>query len=197
MSIQNPQKDVFIGFDLDGVLIDHTKIKIFLAAKKNIKLNPKQTQSEILKSLVPASVLEKIQYELYDHPKTSILSPLMPGVKTILNKLKKKNIKFVLISRRKNQESAIRLMKLRGLWPNFFTKENSFFVTKAEEKNTQAKLLGVTHFIDDEKNILDHLNQVKNKFLFDRLSVFKDNSSYFRILSWQNFNDYLNKNKIV
>src|SRR3989344_3296226 len=159
MSIQNPQKDVFIGFDLDGVLIDHTKIKIFLAAKKNIKLNPKQTQSEIIKALVPASVLKKIQYELYDHPKTSILSPLMPGVKTILNKLKKKNIKFALISRRKNQESAIRLMKLRGLWPNFFTKENSFFVTKAEEKNTQAKLLGVTHFIDDEKNILDHLNQ--------------------------------------
>ncbi|MBI2627007.1 MAG: hypothetical protein HYW77_02070 [Parcubacteria group bacterium] len=197
MSIQNPQKDVFIGFDLDGVLINHTKIKIFLAAKRNIKLLPRQTQSEILKSVISAPVLEKIQYELYDHPKTSILSPLMPGAKMILNKLKKKKIKFALISRRKNQEGAIRLMKLRGLWPTFFNEKNSFFVTEATEKNTQAKLLGITHFIDDEKHILGHLNQVKNKFLFDRLNVFKNDDRYFRILSWQNFNEYLSKNKII
>ena len=111
----------------------------------------------------------------------------MPGVKKVLAKMKTQKITFFLISRRENKENpnmAVRLLKKHGLWPKYFNETNAHFVTKDVDKETKAKELGITHYIDDKRKVLSVLVSVKNKFLFDSLGVFPD-SEYPRVTSWE------------
>ncbi len=180
-----------IGFDLDGVIVDHTTQKIRLAAKQGFKLKPEQTPSDIIKQIIPPSFLHEIKRALYHDLKIAYLSPLMPGVKNNLAKIKRRKIPYFLISRRQDAKIAANLLKRRGLWPSYFNKNNSFFVLKPEDKNTKALELGITHYIDDELNVLERLADVENKFLFDKFNVFKDADYYARIQSWKELAKYL------
>ncbi len=182
-----------IGFDLDGVIIDHSSTRIKLAKDFGVELKPEQTPSEIIEHVIPAKILDKIKYFMYDDPVVSQMSPLMPGVKEILSQVKERDPYF-LISRRRNPGKAIDLLKKYELWPKYFNEENSFFVLKAEDKNETAVKLGVTHYIDDEHSILEKLVGVNNKFLFDNLNCFPDAGFYKRLKSWHEFNNSVLQN---
>src|SRR3989344_262678 len=184
-------KKFIFGFDMDGVLIDHTLPKMKLAKKFGLELKPEQTPSEIFNQHLPKDIKEKIQKLLYDHPVISLSSPLMKGTKTILAEVKKGGGPFFLISRRENKNPAIRLLKKRELWPKYFNTQNSFFVDEPRDKEVKAPELRITHYIDDQTKILDELKSVKNKFLFDRFGVIK-NESYQRIGSWAEFRRRMN-----
>lgn len=177
---------IVIGLDLDGVIIDHTKTKLFLATKLGWELRPKQTPSEVIKKIIPPEPLRKIKKSLYDDPKIAFLSPLMPDVKETLVKIKELGLPYVLISRRQRPTIAIGLLELRGLWPKFFNMRNAFFVQEDKDKNAKAVKLGVTHYIDDKLSVLKELVDVKNKFLFDKFNVFEDADFYRRVDSWSN-----------
>ena len=73
-----------VGFDLDGVLIDHTESKIVVAKVFGFDITPQQTPSEVLRQLVPYDTLQQMQRMLYDDPQYAYLSPLMDGVETII-----------------------------------------------------------------------------------------------------------------
>ncbi len=174
-----------IGFDMDGVIIDHAKRKVILAKSLGFKIKIKETPSEIIKNLItPLPTYREFQRILYDAPETALYSPLMPEVKSVLTKIVKSNIPYYLISRRKQEKTAIALLTKHDLWPKYFNKKNTFFVLEPEDKEVKAKALGITHYIDDEQKVLDILHSVSNKILFDSLGIFK-NSGYTRVKSWK------------
>lgn len=176
---------IIIGFDLDGVIVDHTELKMRLAAERGVVLAPEQTPSDIMKNSLPESVNAAIQRDLYHNPEISRLIPLARGVKTFLRELEKRKSPYFLISRRKDADLAVALLRLHGLWPKYFNEANAFFVAKAEDKNSRASELGVTHYIDDQPSVLDKLVCVKNKIIFDKFGVFADVQFRGRARSWR------------
>ncbi|MBI5421402.1 MAG: hypothetical protein HZA35_03810 [Parcubacteria group bacterium] len=107
----------------------------------------------------------------------------MPGVVDALHEINSSGTPFFLISRRKNPEMAIKLLKVHGLWPMFFNKDNAYFVNDPIEKNERAHHLGVTHYTDDEVDVLRAV-EVPHSFLFDHLGVLKEDETYVHVKSW-------------
>jgi hypothetical protein len=184
-------KNKIIGFDLDGVILDHTVNKLRLAKKFGWELKPEQTQSEIIKRIIPEPTYDQFQRILYDDPKISLLSPLMRGAKSTLAELKNK-CPYFLISRRKKPQWAISILKFKGLWPKFFNENNAFFVMKPGDKNEIGRKLGITHYIDDELGVLEKLVDIENKILFDAHDLFPHIAHFGRIKSWKEFADFIN-----
>ena len=184
-------KNKIIGFDLDGVILDHTMNKIRLAKKFGWELKPEQTPSEVIKRIIPKLVYNQFQNTLYYDPGISLLSPLMRGAKSMLAGLKNK-YPYFLISRRKNPQWAIHILKSKGLWPKFFNENNAFFVMKPEDKNEIGRKLGITHYVDDELKILEKLANVENKILFDAHDLFPHVRQFERVKSWKELADLLN-----
>jgi len=182
-----------LGFDLDGVILDHTKNKVQLASKLGIKISADKTPSEIIKKHMPGKIYDNFQKILYYDPEISRSSPVMPGLKNTLAKIKASGLNFFLISRRRNPDKTVRLMRYHKIWPEYFNEKNTFFVGNKEDKNARARKLKITHYIDDEITVLNLLVSVRNKFLFDNLNVFKNSKKYTRIKSWTEFNKILNK----
>lgn len=179
-----------IGFDLDGVILDHTANKIRLAKKFGLELTPKQTTPGIIKSIMPESDLHELQLTLYEDPVISFRSPVMKGVRKILSRVKNR-YPYFLVSRRRKPEQAIKILRIKRLWPKFFNEKNSFFVLEPTDKNKMGKKLGITHFIDDEPYILEKLNDIKNKILFDPHNSYPDITNFIKIKSWEEFMDLL------
>jgi phosphoglycolate phosphatase-like HAD superfamily hydrolase len=173
-----------IGFDMDGVILDHTQNKIRSAKKLGFSIKKEQTPSEIIRTIIPQSVYEEFKAYMYNDPTGSLKPRLMSGVKNTLNCIAKKNTPYFLISKQKNHRVALNILKHHALWPKYFNNKNTFFVDGSEAKDTKAVELGITHYFDDESRVLEKLVSVKNKFLFDHLDVFK-NSPYRRIKSWK------------
>lgn len=180
-----------IGFDLDGVVIDHAWLKTHLLKERGIHLKPEQIASDVLKRILPKPILADIQFCLYHDPAFSRLSPLMHGAMRGLKRIKEAGIPLVLVSRRKEPQFAVALLKKHGLWPEYFNERNAFFVLNAEAKNLAAAALNITHFVDDEPDVLKELTAVKQKFLFDPYNAFPNDKSYVRIASWPALINYL------
>lgn len=173
---------MIIGFDLDGVIADHSLTKIKLANDFGFKISKRDTPSEIFKDILPKSILEDLQKKLYNkiHPETF----LMPQSEEIISHIKTVGIKYFLISRRNMPNAAISFLKNNKLWPNYFNKTNSFFVVEKEDKDAKARELGITHYFDDEIGVLEKLKSVSNKFLFDNHNVFPKSNLYKKVSSW-------------
>ena len=78
---------------------------------------------------------------------------------------------------------------MKGLWPKYFNESNAFFVVEPIEKNIKAKELGITHYVDDETKILNVLEDVPNKFLFDHMNVFPE-GNYAKVTSHEELAKY-------
>lgn len=128
-----------IGLGLDGVIVDHTKLRIQLAKKRGFNLKPKDTPSDKLRSALPLPHRRLIQYFLYSHPLLALQAPLMPWARKGLEKLKQSKAPYYLISRRREPEIAIKLLRRHGLWPRYFHPKNALFVMHKEDKNKLAK----------------------------------------------------------
>ena len=174
-----------IGLDLDGVIIDHAAQKIIAAKRLGLELLPEETPSDIIKSIFPADALNKLKFLLYENPETALRAPLMAGAKDALLFMKECGQPFVLISRRKNPKIAEELLRVHGVWPKLLNEENAFFVKEPEEKNEQAKILGVTHYVDDEISILEKLRDVRHKFLFDSTRALTEETPFVKVSSWE------------
>jgi 5'(3')-deoxyribonucleotidase len=183
-SVGNSTTRKIIGFDMDGVIVDHTRNKIRAAKKFGVKLKKEQTSSIVVAKFFTPEVYKKFKNYFYNNPSALYKPSLMPGVKKVLKIASQNDAVFYLISRQKYPKKAKKFLISYGLWPKYFNNQNTFFVKEVEDKETKAKELGITHYIDDEERILNALVSVENKFLFDHLDVFK-NSSYARVRSWK------------
>jgi 5'(3')-deoxyribonucleotidase len=181
-----------IGFDMDGVIIDHTNLRIVLAKKYGFSLTPEQTQSDVLCTIIPKTERSALQNTLYNDPKMALSAPLMKGAYKGISTLINEGFLIYLISRRKDPELAIKLLSTHGLWPDYFNKENTFFVAEIEDKNEKAKEFGLTHYIDDEEKVLEVLTGVPNKILFDQYNTSK-NKLHERVNGWDELVSYFLK----
>lgn len=175
-----------IGFDLDGVIINHAVLKVRMAEEFGHELKIKQTNSEIMKNLLPAEIYKKIQYFLYEHPERGVTQPLMAGVRENLRKVRE-SFPYYLISRRHSEQgkrNAVELLKIHKLWPDYFNEKNVFFVSLRGDKNIKARELGITHYVDDERKVLEKLFDVENKFLFDPFGALKAPAGCETVGSW-------------
>lgn len=182
-----------IGFDMDGVILDNADSKLRIARKLGFDIKLHHTPAEIIKTILPQVILEKLQKMLYDNHKIALSTPLMRGARKILADLDKKEIPIFLISRRKIPEIAVKILHKHSLWPKYFNKKNSFFVVHPEDKNKRAAKLGITHYIDDELKVINVLLKVPNRFLFDQFDVFKKAANYTKIRSWSEFKNHIFK----
>lgn len=173
-----------IGFDMDGVIIDHTKNKIRAAKKFGVFIKKEEAPSDIIQKKFSHPLYEQFRHYLYNDLAIKFKPDLIPGVSTVLNKINNRKIQFYLISRQKNPGVASGILKYHKLWPKYFNEKNTFFVKEVEDKDVEAKKLGITHYIDDEQKVLKVLLSVKNKFLFDRFGAFPD-SEFKRVASWK------------
>jgi len=181
--VQGKNKKI-IGFDLDGVIIDHTESKLELAKQLGFSLTPEQTPSDVMKTILPHDLWRNLQHSLYNTEVVLGSASLMPGVLQVFEKMRDQNIPYALISRRHIPEQAINFLVQNSLWPGFLNAENTFFVPSKEDKNRKAAELGVTHYIDDELSVLEVLESVPHKFLFDHLNAFQQSNRFPRITSW-------------
>lgn len=58
-----------------------------------------------------------------------------------------------------------------------------FFVKTIAAKNVAAEMLGITHYIDDEREVLDCMKAVPYRYLFDPFGAFPD-TPYQKVRSW-------------
>lgn len=172
-----------LGFDMDGVIVDNTSVKMKVLAKLGLKVKLIDTPAEIIRKIIPPELLDNMIFELYERLDNRLQVPLMPEALHILHQLQEVGSPYFLISRNSSPKSAVELLKVRGLWPKYFNEQNAFFVITPEDKNIKAKELGVTHYVDDETKVLSVLHDVPNKFLFDHLQVFPEHSSYTKVAS--------------
>ncbi len=186
-------KNIILGFDMDGVIVNNTQPKIRLAKSLGFDLLPEQTPSEIIPHYLPGPVLRELQGKLYDDIEEAIQTPLMRGVKDILSAVKKSNIPYFLISRRRLPHIAEAILKHHNLWPRYFNGKNAFFVLEPKDKDKKAFELGVTHYVDDEMKVINILASVKNKFLFDQFNIFQHASNYTKVNSWAEFKGHIFK----
>lgn len=175
---------MIVGFDLDGVIIDHTVNKIRIAARYGIALKPEDTPTERMWRIVPEELHKEIRMQMYDDTDEALSAPLMPGAFDGLARLKEHAVPYVLISRRKFPIPALHLIERRGLWGDYFTPENTFFVEDPEDKDPVAQKIGVTHFVDDERRVLALMPSVPTRILFDQRDVFSDETNFHRVTNW-------------
>ena len=180
-----------VGFDLDGVIIDHTQNKIRFAARYGVALTPEQTHSEVMGTHFPPELYREIKGQLYESSPEALEAPLMEGAYNTLAAVREAGIPYYLVSLQKNPMHATHLIEERGLWGPYFTPENTFFAPNAEGKNAYAKALGVTHFFDDEPNILEIMGSVPHRVLYDPRNLFPEPKAYARVSRWDEIADIL------
>ena len=186
------QEDIFVvGFDLDGVIIDHTQNKMRIGARYGVTLRPEDTQSERMADLFSKETYREIQKQMYDDTDEALSAPLMEGAFAGLASLREHDIPYFLISRRKTPINALHLIERRGLWGEYFTPENTFFVEHMEDKDPVARELGVTHFVDDERRVLRLMPSVPKRILFDDRSHFADDTDFLCVRSWSELGEVL------
>lgn len=180
---------MFLGFDLDGVIIDHTFVKIEIAKKFGLALSESETHADNLYRLLGPSKYKEFKHYLYDDPETAGAGVIMAGAEYVLQALRKRGIPFVVISRRKsNHDIPVDLLCKHNLWPDIFNRQNVFFVPDRESKNTKAVSLGVSHFMDDELRALKELVDVPTRYLFDPYNA-AVSCPFRRVVSWKEFYD--------
>lgn len=184
-------QNIIIGFDLDGVIIDHTGNKIMIASRYGITLTPGETHAEHMSTHFSPEVYKEIKAQLYNSTPEAIAAPLMEGAFATLAKLREEGIPYFLISLQKNPMHALHLIEERGLWGTCFTPENTFFANNREEKYAIAESLGVTHFIDDEPNVLQIMTRIPHRMLFDMRELFPEESGYCHVHNWTEVAEYL------
>lgn len=178
------EDDFVVGFDLDGVIVDHTQNKMRIAARYGTMLRPEDTHSERMAALFSPDIYREIQKQMYDDTDEALGAPLMEGAFGALASLREHQIPYYLISRRKTPINAIHLIERRGLWGDYFGPDNTFFVEHMEDKDPVARRLGVTHYIDDERRVLRLMPSVPHRILFDVRNVFIGSTEFARVKNW-------------
>ena len=180
-----------MGFDMDGVIIDHAPNKLALAGSYAVHLLPEETHSELLALKFARNEYLAFQNELYGNSAFALSAPLMDGAYDVLHTLRESAVRCVLISRRKNPANAIALLTERGLWGDIFTDQNAFFVQSPEEKNMVGVREGVTHFFDDERKVLRVMPDIQRRYLVDTFHQFNDETELPRVYDWNMVRDVI------
>lgn len=171
-----------VGVDIDGVLVDHVKAKMWKAKALGYGIKPHQTHSVILKKILSRPDYEKLQRYIYGKQTLE-----MPAVRSALRGFKylTQCADAYVISRRKTEKNP-RLWFRKNI-PHF-PQKRIFFVKKDVDKDTVAKRLGINIFIDDLLSVLKALPSVRHRFLLDPARVYTRVPRKITVVrSWDDF----------
>ena len=175
---------IIVGFDLDGVIIDHTANKMRIAARYGYSLKPEDTPTDRLEKILPRDIHQEIREQMYDDTDEALSAPLIEGAFNGLAKLRECGVPYFLISRRKIPMHALHLIERRELWGRYFNPGNTFFVDRMEDKDVVARQLHITHFVDDESRVLALMPSVRNRILFDARGCLQEQTMFHRVSNW-------------
>lgn len=187
--MERESQPIRIGLDMDGVVIDHTELRLAMGKQFGFDLTPEQTVSDIISKLVPDNIWKEMQNGMYYNADIALQATPMAGLEEGMRALLDAGFPTFLISRRRDTALAKRLLEKYALWPSIFNESNTFFVNEIDEKNERAQALELTHYIDDQERVLSALLHVPNKLLFDQYDN-RHNSPYERIVGWENIVRY-------
>jgi len=174
-----------IGFDLDGVFLDFSGLKQKLAKERGFDISLKETPSEIMARKVSFPIYDEMQWDLYARAPHAFSVPLVPGAREGLQKVVGSGVPFFLISRRKFPDVPKKVLEGHGLWPDYFHEQNAFFVIEPKDKDIRAKALGITHYVDDEPKVLQAIESVPHRILFDPFGAYPEEEWYEKVGSWE------------
>lgn len=185
-----------IGLDFDGVFFDHSENKLKLVREFGADITLADTASDLfprkLKTLLAPAAIEELKARLYDDPSIALKASLISGAEEGMAFIKENGWPYYIISRRKSTVIPAELLKRYGLWPKYFGSRNVFFVDKDADKDAKAVAFGVNTFLDDKPSVLDALQSVASKFLFDPMRAYNEyNGEYKKVHSWGEFIDCL------
>jgi uncharacterized HAD superfamily protein len=175
-----------LGFDLDGVIIDHTKNLIRLCHEFGFNIEPWQTVGYRLRKIIGEENYLKIRQILYGIATKN--STPMVGVTDCLSRLKINGYQLYIISARHRENQPIAQQWLNRYLAKIFNKQEIFFVEEESKKNRVCQKLKVDVYLDDKVDVLKNLNVLK-LYLFDRYNIRNDFDlgNIQPVSSWQEF----------
>lgn len=180
---------LIIASDLDGTLADHTRMKLHFAKEFGYALAKEEATSDIMKTKIPFEDYKKITSLIYRTG--SLHASVMPHAKEAIQELIEMFGPLYVISRRgKGIEADYAIKWLHAHLIPPLRRENIFFVEGDIDKQTVARKLGVTLYIDDKQDVLDQMPEVAHRILFDPHNNFPE-STYPRLHSWGELPDIL------
>lgn len=157
------QKELRIGIDLDGVIIDHTVQKLALARELGFVLEPWQTNTNLMSKFVPAEQYQAMKEALYMR-----MMDDTPAVKGALDFLEALPGELFIVSARKAE--SIRFvqdwMMRHGLY-GLIPADRIFFCNNKYEKRGHCERLGIDAFVDDQVKVLHNLPSSVRCILYD------------------------------
>ena len=182
---------MIFGFDFDNTIINYDNVFYNSALKKKlINKKVKRNKESIKKILIKKKGIKewiKLQSAVYSQE----IDKAKPNYKLIiiLKFLKKKRIKFYIVSHKTKFPyfgKKVKLHKISRNWldKNVFNKKNKlgkckyYFETSIQKKVARIKKLKITHFVDDLKEIIDLLPDNITRILYKnknfKVSVIKN-----------------------
>ena len=154
-----------LGLDLDGTLADHTGAKLEITESLGYAFTPRETASEVLQHLMTPEHYRELQHRLYR--KLADGSPRNDGVLQTLEELRKRGWHFSLVSRRKGDGRAGAGTWIARELSELIPSDRLFFVDQDSEKDDVCAREGVVAFVDDQQGVLQYLQSVPCRILFD------------------------------
>ena len=183
-----------LGFDLDGVIIDHTSNKLHKARELGYQLEPHDTASAVMKSRMALPHYREVQKHIYG-PQT-ITAPAIEGALETIEKLAF-FCDLYIISRRDitsgMEQSAQAWLKKHGILEHTAEKQ-IFFVPHdiVGAKDEVARKFGIRVYLDDQLKILHELPSVAVRILFDPFWAETAPHPFLTIKKWQELPAILN-----
>ena len=168
-------KKLSIGFDLDGVIIDHTSNKLRRARELGYVLEPGNTASGILKSRVNPAHYREIQRFIYGL--ATLDAPPMDGALETIRILAPR-YDLSIISRRNTADGGDTIgfgwLERHGVL-DIIPRDRIAFVPHhiVGAKNAVAEKWKISLYVDDQLKILRELPSVRTRILFDPFDVEK------------------------
>jgi uncharacterized HAD superfamily protein len=163
--MSNKKRKLKVGFDFDGVVVDHTKNKILIAKKHGFDISITQAAGHRLKKMVPDNIYVKIQESIYG-PLTLSAVPMLE-VKESMAELSK-IAELFLVSRRSSDHRRFAVDWLNKNLPGIFSPGQIFFVDQDQHKNDLCETLNIAIFIDDKISTLQHMQSLPHRYWFDQ-----------------------------
>lgn len=158
---------VRIGFDLDGVIIDHRAHKLQQAAHFGYPLEPWQANTNFMATFMPKETYHAIQDNLYGE--LTLASPPVVGALETLANL---DAAFYIVAARtpaniRYAQDWLNKYRVFDLIPA----DQIFFCGTSEDKRTYCEMLHLHAFMDDKLAVLESLPAGVARVLYDEDAV--------------------------
>lgn len=176
-----------LGFDLDGVIIDHTSNKLRHAKALGYDLSPAETASGVMKKHVHPDHYREIKHTIYGS--ASLEAPPMEGALEMIAELAPA-FRIFIISRRNMRDGfdewGRQWLDVHGVHRSI-PREQVFFVAHdvVGAKDAVARQHGIRAYMDDQAKILYELPSVSVRILFDPFDVGEISEPLVKIKKWQ------------